>query len=282
MLLRGYDVRRGLMWLAGAGIAVIIGSVALAQGAPAQVSQPAAASNTVTVVGEGEVPVVPDAAYVSVGVQTTGSTVAEATSENARLMASVLDTLRARGVRSQDIQTSGLSVSPQYAAPGSTGARSTAPVPAAPAPAESPYPGYGYPYGGRTEIVGYAASNTVVVTVNEVDRAGELLDAALGTGANRVGGLRFGLRDTAAARNEAITKAVASARTKADVLAANLGLRVTGVSSVTEESVSAGYGGSTVPMAIAMPAVPSMVSTPVQSGEQRVTAQVRVAFLFGS
>jgi uncharacterized protein YggE len=160
-------------------------------------------------------------------------------------MTGVLDALRARGVESSDLQTSGLSVSPQFARDG-------------------------------REVVGYQATNNVTVTVDQVERAGELLDVALGAGANRIGGLRFGLRDAAALRQQALAEAVQSARRKAEALAAELGLRVVGVSSVAEEPVSV-PAPRAAPVAMAQP---EAAPPPVEPGELRVTTRVRVAFLF--
>src|SRR4051812_16538717 len=69
---------------------------------------------TITVGGDGEASAAPDVAYVSVGVQTQGATAAEATAENSRRMTAILDALRARGLGPRDLQTSGLTVSPQF------------------------------------------------------------------------------------------------------------------------------------------------------------------------
>src|SRR5437762_3580985 len=96
-------------WLAGAALVLLSAPPAAAQ-APA----PNAGRPTVSVVGEGEATGAPDVAYVSVGVQTQSGTAAEATAENSRLMAAVLSALRARGVVSADLQTSGLAVAPQF------------------------------------------------------------------------------------------------------------------------------------------------------------------------
>lgn len=200
--------------------------------------------HTITVGGEGEATAPPDVAYVTVGVQTQGATAAEATAANSRRMSAVLDALRARGLGSAELQTSGLSVTPQYQR-------------------------------DRPDVVtGYQATNNVTLTVYEVERAGELLDAALAAGANRIGGLRFGLRDPSALRERALADAARAARARADALAAALGLRVVGVASVTEETAA-------VPQPRAIAAAPDVAAAvPIEAGELRVTARVRIAFLF--
>ncbi|HZS01857.1 MAG TPA: SIMPL domain-containing protein [Chloroflexota bacterium] len=256
-------------------LAVAVGASALATTAPAQMVQPTPGPRTLTVTGEGTASAAPDVAYVSVGVQTQGKTAVEATSENSRLMTSVLAALQARGVRPQDLRTSGLTVTPRYAPP-----PPATPVSPGPGPIVGSYPSsvYGHPGG---EIVGYDASNNVTVTVSEVDRASELLDAALGAGANRVGGLTFRIRDTNALRQQALADAAQAARARADALAASLGLRVVGINSVQEDpSYANAYNAfPEIPAVVPQAAAPAP-PPPVMGGELTVRTRAQVQFLF--
>jgi uncharacterized protein YggE len=241
-LTRGYA---GNSWR-GAAVAILLSCALagpLATPAAAQGDSPSA--HTITVGGEGEASALPDVAYVTVGVQTQGATAAGVVAENSRRMAGVLDAMRARGLGARELQTSGLSVSPQI--------------------------------DREQQITGYQATNNVTITVNEVDRAGELLDAALAAGANRIGGLRFGLRDTAPLHERALAEAAQVARSRAEALAASMGLRIVGVSSISESTVSAPQPRAAVAFSAA---APSPAPPPVESGEMRVTVQVRVSFLF--
>ena len=219
-------------------------SSVLASPAAAQADAPN--QRAITVNGEGEASAAPDVAYVTVGVQTQSATAAAAVAENSRRMAAVLDAMRARGLGSRDLQTSGLSVSPQL--------------------------------DREQQLTGYQAVNNVIITVNEVDRAGELLDAALAAGGNRIGGLRFGIRDSAALHEQALADAVRVARARADALAGAMGLRIVGVASVAESTVSAPQPRAAVASSAAVPG--AAPPPPVESGELRVTVQVRASFLF--
>jgi uncharacterized protein len=233
--------------------ALAVGALVASGWAPASagpIGQVSVADRTITVSGEGEATAQPDVAYVSIGVQTQGQTAAEASAENSRRMTAVLEVLRARGLGSRELQTSGLNVTPQF---------------------QRDRP---------DQVTGYQATNNLTATVNDVERAGELLDAALGAGANRIGGLRFGIRDTAALRQQALAEATQTARGRADVLAGSLGLRIIGVHSVAEEGVVVPR-----PVAMAMDATPRAAAAPappppVEAGELRVTARVRVTFSF--
>ncbi|MBX5493263.1 MAG: SIMPL domain-containing protein [Chloroflexi bacterium] len=227
----------------------LAGSSTAALASPA--SQVTPTPETIVVTADGEATAPPDVAYVTVGVVTQAPTAAQATADNARQLAAVVDALRGRGIAEQDLQTSGLSVQPLYAQ-------------------------------GRAErqdITGYQAINNVTVTVNDLARAGELLDAALAAGANRVGGLRFAVRDTTSLRQQALGNAVRAARAQAEAIAAGLGVRLSSVHSVVEEAVAVPVPRAVMAME-APAAAPGQPPTPVLPGELRVTARVRVAFSF--
>jgi uncharacterized protein YggE len=231
---------------------LVLAAIALAGagGAPGLVAAQASSPRqphvrTVTVSGDGEARAAPDVAYVSVGVQAEAATAQQASDDASRRMAAVLAALRARGVPGPALQTSGLALSPQVGK-------------------------------DAQDVTGYQATNSVTSTVDALERAGELLDAALSAGANRVGGLRVGIKDPAPLRTQALTEAAQAARAKADTLAAALGLRVVGVEQVTE-------AGLNVPQPLAMAdtaraATPAALAPPVEPGELRVTARVGVAF----
>ena len=83
----------------------------------------------------------------------------------------------------------------------------------------------------------YLARNIVEVRVDDINRAGEVLDAAVGSGATSVSGVRFDLKDRSAAERDALRKAVADARGRADAAAAGAGMRVDRVVRIEEQRV---------------------------------------------
>ena len=78
------------------------------------------------------------------------------------------------------------------------------------------------------QTVGYRATNTINVTVDDVARAGAVLDAGIGAGANLANGLSFGFKDASGLRCQALDQAARIARADADALAAVLGVRISG------------------------------------------------------
>jgi hypothetical protein len=201
----------------------------------------------ITVVGQGEIKVAPDVAYVSAGVRNREKTAKEAQEKTNKAMEAVIAKIKAAGVADKDIQTTGISIWPAYE-------RDAA-------------------------IVGYEASNSVVVRI-DIAKAGPLIDAVVEAGANTNLSIGFGLKDSSAVTSQALEAAAKEARTRADAIAKGLGVTVKEVQIAVEESSgspvvmreAAGYG---VPAADT-----KMVATPIQAGELTVTARVRVTYSY--
>jgi uncharacterized protein len=215
------------------------------------------APRVIRVSGTGEVRATPDVAHLDLAVETTGATARAAGEENARAMDRVIRALVAAGVARADIQTRGYSLFPEYAQPD----RPPMPRPGAGAAEQQP------------RIVGYRASNTVTVRTGDVARVGALIDAGLGAGANRLGALRFSLRDAEAAQNQAIREAAERARRTAEAMAAALGVRL---GAIVEATTDADVVRPFAQFERAQ--MMDVAATPVEPGEQTVSATVAVVF----
>jgi hypothetical protein len=206
---------------------------------------------TISLTGAGSASAQADQATVNLGVQVILESAGDAIGENANLMSAVIEAIKALGISEDDIVTTSYSV----------------------------YPQYDWTEEGRI-FKGYTVTNLVQVTVRDLDIVGDVIDAAAGAGANQINGINFELSD--AKREELKTNAYVAALTdaqdKAQVIADTLGLSITGVQSVTENSyvpvrsyefaeAASMDGGSYAP-------------TPVLSGELAVTVNVHIVFLF--
>jgi hypothetical protein len=120
-------------------------------------------------------------------------------------------------------------------------------------------------------------SNTVTVTIRNLDQAGTLLDEVVQVGANRIYGINFRVDEPDDLISQARDEAIAQAREKAEQLAQQSGASVGEVLVITENigeqpPIPRGYGG-------AMPAAEQAASdVPVQGGEQSFSASVQVTF----
>ncbi|HDY96285.1 MAG TPA: DUF541 domain-containing protein [Sulfitobacter litoralis] len=215
--------------------------VGFASGALAQ-----QAPQGITVSGEGVVSLAPDTATIRLGVSERAASAAEAmaqTSEKVRGILNQLDSLKIAGL---DRQTSGLYLRPVY----DNGSRNdTTPV----------------------QVSGYEAGNTVSVTVRDLSKLGQLLDAVVAEGANDFNGLQFGLQDNQAALEQARKDAVSDAMARAQQLADAAGVKLGKVVSMSE--TSQGFR----PMEMRSAQMKSM-DMPIETGEVDVSAQVSLQF----
>ena len=163
-------------------------------------------ARTITVTGLGQANAQPDEAFVQVGVQTDADTASEALDQNNQQMAAVMDALTDAGVQAGDITTQYVTLYPRYA-DNATGT------------------------GG---IAGYTAVNSVEARVRDLNRLGDLLDAAVAAGGNTISGIRFSVSDADELTNTARADALDDARTKAQQLAALANATLGPVVSITE------------------------------------------------
>ncbi|MES2462854.1 MAG: SIMPL domain-containing protein [Armatimonadota bacterium] len=217
------------------------------------------ALNGIVVSGTGEVQVKPDIARISLGVQNQGREASGVTQENAQKTDALIKAVKAAGVADKDIQTSGYSIYPQYEQNQLGGFSPSTGMPREP------------------KIVGYQASNMVTVTVRKVGDTGRIIDAAIKAGGNTSNGITFDVADKASSGDAALQKAVADAVRKAKVIAKAAGAANLFLVGIQE-------GGYTPPRPMYGQAMMArgadVASTPVQPGEQSVTANVAVRFRF--
>jgi uncharacterized protein YggE len=226
----------------------------LALAACATLQQPAAAQTptperTIRVAGTGEVQVTPDVARVTLSVETTGQTARQAGEANARTMQQVIDALVKSGIPKDSVETTGYQLFPQYTSDEK---------------------------GQAPRISNYRATNQIVVTTGRTERVGGIIDTALGAGANRMEGIGFQLRNPEQAQAAALAEAVRRARADAEVMARSLGVTL---GPVLDASTS-GAAPPPVPMYSAKVRyeAPPAPPTPIQPGEQTVTASVSVVY----
>jgi uncharacterized protein len=200
-------------------------------------------TRTISVTGTGTVEAAPDMATLMIGVTTQGTTAAEALAENSKATEAVIARLTASGVEARDMQTSNLSINPNW-----TGYDSSTPT-----------------------ISGYVASNMLTVRVRALDTTGAVLDAAVADGANTLNGMTFGLADPEPAYNEARKEAVVDARAKAELLAEAAGVKLGPVLSIADA------GSMTDPAPMYRDAVAAS-PVPVQGGELGLIANVSVTW----
>jgi uncharacterized protein len=201
---------------------------------------------TITGTGTGRVRSRPDTMTIDIGVDTRAETAQEALTRNSGKATMVFADLREAGVEERDVQTSNLSVSPEYDDEGM--------------------------------ITGYEVTNSVTATLRDLDKAGAVIDAAAAVAGDdiRVHGVYFSIEDTSDLVTAARAEAVKEARAEADQLAEAAGLELAGVVSIEET-------GSPMPPPVVLEdeAGGERASTPINPGSQELTVDVVVRFAIG-
>ena len=203
----------------------------------------------VTVAGEGKVTAPPDVANISLGVSTLAPSVAEARDQAAAALQGMIDSMKANGIAEKDIQTSGLSINPEY----------------------------DYRDGNQL-LRGFRVNNTVNAKVRDIDKTGKVVDDAVVAGGNntQIQGIYFSIDDPKDLQAEARTAAVEDAKAKAQALASAGGIEIGDPISISEGTVTippiyANAGGFAADRAAAP-------ETPIQPGELDVTVNVTVVW----
>jgi uncharacterized protein len=227
---------RRTLFLAG----LLLAAAALAGVAQPRLAHTASApgGRTITVTGDGAATAVPDRAAFQFGVTTKAATATDALARNSETAAAVIAALKAAGLPAANLQTAGVSLSPQTSQDG-------------------------------TRIIGYTASNSVSATM-ELAKAGPAVDAAVGAGADSVSGPGLDTSNRDALYRDALKQAFAVAQAKATALAEAAGLQLGAVQTMTE-------GGGSVPVPIAA-APAAGASVPIEPGTQKIDATVTVTF----
>lgn len=222
---------------------------------PASVAQVpgegAGAEGGITVVGEGSTQVTSDQATVVLGVEVAAESVSVAFSDANAAAQSVIQALRDAGVPDEDIRTVELLVRERR---------------------EEPV----RPVEGRPEITGYTVTNLVEVTIDGVDQASAVIDAAVEAGgdATRVRGFQLGVDQDEAALDEARAAAFEDARQRAERYAELAGRELGSLVSLSE--IVGGAGPGPVTDAAGQEAAP-----PIEPGQQAVSVRIQATWSLG-
>lgn len=195
----------------------------------------------VTVTGEATVAVAPDSAVIRIGVSSQDKTAREASDANAKQMTAVLAAIKSNNIAERDIQTSRLSLQPQYDANKS----------------------------GTARLTGFQATNQVTVRIRDIGNLAAVLDSAISAGANEMSGIEFVVSEQSKLLDRARDDAIADARRKAELYAKAAGARLGHVVAISEE-------GSTQPPHPMQTLRASAV--PISPGEQTLKAVVTVSY----
>ena len=231
---------------------LLAGACQTAPSANAQTTAEAGNLRTIAVTGTGEIILVPDMAYINIGVHTEAEDVSTAVANNNHQANAIIEAIAELGIEEKDIQTSNFNV----------------------------YTMNNYDNMGNVTGTSFSVDNTLYIIVRDLPKLSEILDAALVAGANQIYGINFDIADRQAALDRARDLAIEDAENKAQSVATTIGVtlgKIQSVSIVNNSYVqsAAGYQGG---MAVADSAGSSV---PISAGQIVVNASADLVFAFG-
>ncbi len=232
-------------------LGLIVGSALLITALAACTITPANAPQirTISSFGTGEVYIVPDLAYVYVGVHSDADQVSDALNKSNTQAANIAASVQALGVEAKDIQTTNFNV----------------------------YPMTDYGPDGSITRKYYAVDNTIYITVRDLTKLGTLLDTVVRSGANAINGISFDVSNKDEALAQARDLAIAQAKSEAEGIA-----KAAGVTLGDLQNVSVSTSGGTIPMyegkggGSAAPMASG--SVPVSAGQLLITANANLTY----
>ncbi|MCP4933898.1 MAG: SIMPL domain-containing protein [bacterium] len=204
----------------------------------------AKAARTLTLSATGSISSRPDMANISTGVTSEAVKARDALDDNNDAMARMMKSLKAAGLESRDIATSQFSVQPRY---------------------------QHFKNGRAARIIGYRVSNSVRITVRNLNQLGTILDRMVTVGSNRISGIQFGLQDPDKTLNDARKDAMRAVLDKAALYARAADVRLGDIVSISEQA------NRNFPRPMKMRSMRAKSSVPIAPGQHtsKVTVHVK-------
>ncbi len=211
---------------------------------------------TISVSGSATASSNPDTLVIVLGVESEAKTANESLSQNSNSLNSVISSLTNSGLSEDDIQTSNFSIYPMYDSIKD--------------------------FNGNWQqvLTGYRVSNILSIQTDKIDSAGDIIDAAVSSGANRVDNVSFQLSDEKSQKisDDLIADAINDATQKAEKALVPLKQKIVGVKSVVIHDNVVPYYDSPMRASFDGFAESSMKSAPIMSGDEEITTNVSVVF----
>lgn len=207
----------------------------------------------ILVTGEGNADLAPDMAVLSLTVSRQAETARSALDANSSAMNEVLTAMKAEGIETRDLQTSGFSIQPNYFHPPQQASGKREPP----------------------RIIGYTVRNSLTVRVRDISSVGKILDKSVSLGVNEGGNITFTNEDPSDAVTQARVRAVKNAMLKANTLAEAAGVKTGKLLQISEQS----YNPRPMSMARAeMSGARLANAVPVAAGENTYKVTVNISF----
>lgn len=201
---------------------------------------------TFSVTGTGSVQAAPDVVNITIGVTSIAPTARAALDANNAQTTKVFAFLKSAGVAAKDMQSTNLSVQPQYR-------------------------NYRAGENRQPEIIGYMVNNNLRVAVRKLDSFGQILDGVVTAGANNINGIRFDVTERETLMRKANANAVKDAIAQAQIIAEAAGVKLGPIQTIN-------LSGSNRPPQQRLMARAEASAVPVAAGELSIDARASIVF----
>lgn len=216
--------------------------------------------NTISVDGKGEKASIPDIATFSFTVTETAKTVAEAQDKATAKTDAALKAIKDGGVADKDIKTLSYNINPHYEYQNSVCTQYSCPP-------------------SKSILTGYEVSQAVEVKVRDLSKAGTLFSLIGNESVQNIQGLNFTVDDIEKAKSEARALAIADAKTKANNIARDLGVRLVRITNFSDSTnYPMPYYARGVAMDLSAKNQAAPVAPSIPAGEQEITSNVTITY----
>lgn len=220
------------------------------------IGQGVEAKNIITVTDSGEIYAKPDLAITSFSVVTEAKTVAAAMAENTKKMNAIIAAIKGKGVEDKDLKTTYFNISPHY------DYTDTSKV---------------YPYEGKRVLSGYDITQSLQVKIRDLEKVGEIIQAAVDNGSNQASDLQFTIDKEDELKKQAREEAINKAKVKAQDLAEELGVKLVRIVGFSDSGYFPYYANEK------MSAIPAGMGggdavAQIQTGENKIQASVSITY----
>lgn len=220
------------------------------------------ATNMISVSGEGEVFAPPDIATVLFTVREESKKVVDAQARVSAKVKASLEGVRKLGVAEKDVKTQNYSSYPKYEYQEMK---------------IECVSGY-CPPRGKQILIGYEVSQTVTLTVRDMEKVSSVIDILAQSGVTETQGPNFVIDKEDVLKAQARKQAILNARTKAEVLAKDLGVSLVRIVSFSEDGGQPPYYGGGIRTAMFSKDSVQEGSPEIPKGEEKIISRVTVTY----
>lgn len=267
-----HQAKKWLVNLLLLALIIYVGSLAYSQLLKSQyIGRDVNAATTISVNGDAHIFAAPDIAIMDFSVKSEAKTVADAIKDNTLKMNAITDAVKKLGVDAKDLQTTNYNISPRYEYV-KVLTPNTLNLPAE----NTQIPEYEYIPNGKQVLAGYDVTSTLTIKMRDLAKIGDIIQVATNAGANEAGSLQFTIENSDNLQEQARKQAIDKAKTQAQILANQLGVKLVRIVNFSENGQPIIYRNTAASMKYA--AELAAPAPTIETGQNEITSSVTITY----